>query len=473
MNIISSDVSVNLYLRHICIEIFGEDFQNDGDLKVVLVKENGEYSATATFAGYSSFATQKITFPSAKTCAVGKAIILLGMQMGYPSSPYGVLTGVRPVKIASGLIKTFGKDKCAELLEKEYFVKTEKISALIECADIDEQYRSCHNIKDVSLYFSIPFCPSRCNYCSFVSATTERQGGLISDYLQTLFFEMSEVGKIIDLNGLSVRSLYVGGGTPGILDEDQTYSLISQINSLFSLNSAVEFNFEIGRPETVTEKKLEILKNGGVSRISINTQSTDDSVLNTIGRRHTAKQYFDAVDLAQKIGFNSINTDLIAGLESDTFDTFKNSVDEVIQTGVDSITVHSLCLKKSARIKEDSGFSVYSKNVDKYIEYAKNNCISNGFLPYYLYRQKYSLGNHETLGYSRHKPSYYNIVMMNEIGNVIGMGAGATSRIAMKNKNLHFANYKYPHEYIRDTQKTIKELKDMNVSLNLLTGENS
>ena len=472
MNIIVNDASVELYIRHICIEIFQSDFYKDIDLTVNIIKDDDKYSASAHLLGHTSFSSQKISLPSAKTCAVGKAIILLGVKLGYSPSPYGVLTGVRPVKIASQLIKKFGKEECINLLKNEYFVKREKISSLIKCANVDKEYREEYNKNDVSLYLSIPFCPTRCNYCSFVSASTERQRALIPEYLKTLFCEMNEVERVVSENNLIVRSVYVGGGTPGILDESQTNSLISQINKLFVTDNCIEFNYEIGRPETVTREKLNVLKDGGVNRISINTQSTSNEVLKAIGRRHSSKQYFDAVVLSREIGFESINTDLIAGLEADTLNTFKKSVDEVICAGVNSITIHSLCLKKSSKIKDDASLSHFSKNIDEYIEYAKNNCISNGFEPYYLYRQKYSLGNHETVGYTKNKPSYYNIVMMNEIGSVIGMGAGATSRISLKNNNLHFANYKYPYEYIKDSDKFLKELYNMDTIFKTLTGEN-
>ena len=235
--------------------------------------------------------------------------------------------------------------------------------------------------------------------------------------------------------------------------------LTDVVTSEFNTFNLNEFTVEAGRPDTISEEKIEILKRSGVSRISVNCQTTNNDVLNAIGRKHTKEDFIYAFEAVKKYGFKTINTDIIAGLETERFESFKNTVDDVISLCPESITVHTLCLKKSSDIRFSGRTDVLSEDISGFINYSRKKCISEGYEPYYLYKQKYSVGNHENVGYCKEgHESYYNIAMMNEIETVFGVGAGATTKVTDINENgkiEHFENYKYPTEYIKDKSKLI------------------
>ncbi|MBQ9976648.1 MAG: coproporphyrinogen dehydrogenase HemZ [Clostridia bacterium] len=461
-----NEKSFKLYLEHIVKEVFSERFA-DELLDAYVKIENGFASAEVKLLKEIVSSRERISeHPSesiAVTCALGKCIIKLGRLFGGNSLPYGVLTGVRPLKLAKDICVHSGIESVIEGLEAKYLVRADKGELLSSCVKYDGVVNSLHKIKDVSLYVSIPFCPSRCSYCSFVSSSIESKQRLIPEYLKALFYEMECVSRLVSEFSLNIKSIYVGGGTPGILTEEYLKALLVQINKLFISDTVVEFSFELGRPDTVTERKLELLKQYGVDRICINTQTTNNAILEAIHRKHTAEQYFSAVELAKRFDFSSINTDLIAGLNGESLESFKKSLSEVISTGVDNVTVHTLCVKKSSSLRETYGTSLDYGDIDSLIEYSQKYCISKGFEPYYLYRQKYALGNHESVGWCKHgKYSHYNIAMMNEIETVIGMGAGATSRVVSisdSEKHHHFENFKYPDDYIRDHHKMLKQIE--------------
>ena len=458
--------AIRLYFKHITQEVFPERFMHEHEndvFKICIGEAESKVTAKASYLKHSvSIIENVLIHPSlstARSCAVGKCVLEIAKLLGYPPPPYGVLTGVRPLKIANEISHRFTQENLCDKLSGIYLVNTEKGELLNSCIKYDAYVRNNSFNNDVSLYVSIPFCPSRCNYCSFVSSSIESKKVLIPEYINLLANEINEVSKVIKEFGLNVKSIYIGGGTPGILDCHQLNFLLNKVSSEFLSDKTIEFCFEIGRPDTVTTEKLNILKFYGVNRICINTQTTNDEILEIIGRKHTASQYFNAIELAKKFAFDSINTDIIAGLTNETLESFKKTVDDVINIGVDNLTVHTLCIKKSADIKKTFATLTNSDYISEFLNYSKKACITSGFEPYYLYRQKYALGNHESVGYCKFgKFSYYNIAMMNEIQTVIGMGAGATSRIVSHNsgeKHSHFENYKYPQDYIRDLSKTI------------------
>lgn len=476
MNIVTNNENCRLYIRHILQEVFPQTFLNDNETTIFTVNLEESVvgvTANANLLGISIQETEPFSNHSspqtAKTCAIGKCIIKAAEQMGFSAPPYGVLTGVRPLKIANSVIDKFANSEFTKKMSEIYLVSEEKSELLRSCSHFDDIIRKSHSHKDISIYISIPFCPTRCNYCSFVSSAIERKAYLVPEYLERLFFELDSIKSIVDTHGLTVRSIYVGGGTPGILTSKQIYQLMSKIEQLFLNQGLLEITYEIGRPDTVTKEKLNILKSFGVERISINTQSTNNEILKRIGRAHTAQQYFDSMNMATAIGFDVINTDLIAGLNGESAKSFLKSINDVISSGANNITVHTLSVKKSADIS-NNGEQIYSADpIDEYINNSKNICISQGYQPYYLYRQKYALGNHESVGYCKDlKYSHYNIAMMNEIETVIGAGAGATSRVVGRcngSPNLHFENFKYPEDYIRDTSKMLSSVKGISEAI--------
>lgn len=418
-------------------------------VKAVITIDGKSYTCNEKFADHMNDRL-------ALTTAIGKAVIKYATRNGRPSAPYGVLTGVRPFKIAVDLLSHFDYDQVIKKLKNTYLVGDDKIELLLNIAMYDQKVKLEHKKNDVSVYVSIPFCPTRCNYCSFISSAAPSKLELIDAYVDDLVKEIDAVSALINKFSLNLKSIYIGGGTPTVLNKKLLNKLLKHIDSALPKENLNEYTLEAGRPDTIDTDKLNVMKGYGVTRTCVNCQSTNDDVLSAIGRAHTAEQFFKAFEDVRSYGFETVNTDIIAGLDTDSFDTFKKTVDEVISLSPESVTVHTLCVKKSATLKNANAFE-YNCNIDNYISYSKEACISAGLLPYYLYKQKYSIGNHENVGYClRSHECHYNIAMMNEIEHIIGVGAGATSRLVGVNahgKIEHFANYKYPTEYIGNFEK--------------------
>ena len=306
--------------------------------------------------------------------------------------------------------------------------------------------------KSVSIYISIPFCPSRCSYCSFVSHSIERAAELIPVYFDLLIKEMKRVAQSVKNLNLSVMTVYVGGGTPTTLNAEQLAILLNEIHKAFG-NEFCELTVEAGRPDTITYDKLAAIKNGGADRISINPQTMNDEVLKAIGRRHTAKQMTDAFELARKIGFENINTDLIAGLPSDTFESFQDTLEKVINLNPDSVTVHSLSLKRSSKIIKAGDTFSFEDGIlaQKSVDFAKRKLIDAKIIPYYMYRQSKTVGNLENVGYAKlGKEGLYNVYIMDETHTILACGASAVTKLKAfdDGKIERIFNYKYPYEYI-------------------------
>ena len=433
------DLLTDLYTRNIIAEHFPEYCFSETlniECHTVVVSTPGDVTATITVNGKTFRCTEAFSHHMnnrlATTCAIGKAVIQYAKSVSRQIAPYGVLTGVRPFKITVDLLSRYDYDEVINRLRNTYLVSDDKIDLLLNTAMYDQKIRMSHSKDDVSIYISIPFCPTRCNYCSFISSAAPSKLELLDTYIDELILEISSISELINRKKLTLKSIYIGGGTPTVLTAEQLKKLLSHIDNTLDKNSLVEFTLEAGRPDTINADKLDIMKQYGVTRICVNCQSTDNSVLKAIGRNHTAQGFFDAFELALDYGFDTINTDIIAGLD-----------------------------------ENDNGALL--KNIDEYIGYAKSACILEGFLPYYLYKQKYSIGNHENVGYCLNSHEcHYNIAMMNEIEHVFGIGAGATSKILGSNVNgkiEHFANYKYPTEYIGGFEKIANNISQMEALL--------
>lgn len=468
---VSGDFLTDLYAKNILSELFPDYcFSVEKNINCTVTTVSDECSVTAclTVNGKEYKVREKfenhLNARLAITTSVGKAIISYASSLSRVKPPYGVLTGVRPFKIAVDLLARFEYDQVIERLKQIYLVDNEKIELLLSAAMYDQKIRSAHHKNDASVYISIPFCPSRCNYCSFISSAAPSKLQLLDPYVDELIKEITLLSSIVERNDISLKSIYIGGGTPTILNPQQLKRLLSAISTAFQPSYLKEFTLEAGRPDTISREKLDIMKSFAVTRTCVNCQSTDDNVLAAIGRQHSAKDFFDAFELVREYDFETVNTDIIAGLDGDNFDSFKKTVDDVISLSPESITVHTLCVKKSSTIKTNDSANI-DKNIDDWIKYSKSECISGGFLPYYLYKQKYTVGNHENVGYCIHSHEcHYNISMMNEIENIFGIGAGATSRIVGCNTNgkiEHFSNYKYPTEYIGGFDKVSKNLNEI------------
>ncbi len=371
---------------------------------------------------------------------------------GYVPS-WGLLTGVRPSKLMNRLIEEKGENEAKKYFTEQLLVSEAKTQLAFDVAASQKQIFAENRSDSFSLYVSIPFCPSRCSYCSFVShsITSSNAKKLLEPYIENLVKEIILTGEYARENSLRLESVYFGGGTPGILSPEQSELLIDTIKNNYDMSFCREFTFESGRADTVTQEKLKTLKNCGVDRVSINPQTFDDKVLEAIGRKHTAQQVVDAFELARKTGFDSINMDLIAGLPGDTVDSFKRSVDKAIELGAENITVHALALKRSSNlVAKENAELAEDKTAAQMIEYSNRALAENGYIPYYMYRQSRCVGNLENVGWCLPgKECLYNVYMMEEIHTVLAVGAGAVTKLKAPGINHieRIFNYKYPYEY--------------------------
>ncbi|MBQ7792830.1 MAG: coproporphyrinogen dehydrogenase HemZ, partial [Clostridia bacterium] len=342
-------------------------------------------------------------------------------------------------------------------LEEVYFVSPEKGRIMELCANRVITFQKKLSPKQISLYINIPFCPSRCKYCSFTLAYLKPYSMLIDDYFKALLMELTGVLSAIKNCGLELYSIYMGGGTPTVLTENQLQQLLQVIEG--SSLSPKEFCVEAGRADTITEDKLRVLKAYGVDRISINPQSLNQKTLETIGRRHTVEEFYRAYEWSKKIGFETVNTDLIAGLTGESFSDFQYSLDEIVKLSPEHLTVHTLCKKRTSKLLEardtENGEAV--KQMLTYT-YEKLNSL---YEPYYIYRQKDATSSLENIGFMKNnKECAYNIFMMEEVSSVIAVGAGGTSKLvdfATKKPFAKLRTDKQPERYIRDIDSILRE----------------
>ncbi len=367
---------------------------------------------------------------------------------------WGILTGVRPSKLMMRHIEKSGEKAALEYFEKTLLVSPEKATLAKNVALKEKSIIRLSDDSSFSLYVSIPFCPTRCSYCSFVSHSvgTPSAKKLIPEYVNTLISELKLISKYAKENSLVLKSVYWGGGTPTTLDEGSLDKILTEIENDFDFSQCLEYTVEAGRPDTVTKEKLETLKRHGVMRVSINPQSFNDNVLNVVKRNHTVSDMLEKYSLAREVGFKSINTDLIAGLPTDTLLSFKNSVDTAISLAPENITVHTLALKRSSEIVTENEGDALNKSVtENMIKYAEKALYEAGYEPYYMYRQSKSLGNLENVGWCKKGfECVYNVFMMEECHTILSVGAGAVTKL-VKNGGEYIErifNHKYPFEYI-------------------------
>ena len=345
--------------------------------------------------------------------------------------PWGCLTGVRPTKLAYEILQEGEKlNSLSNFLQTKFFVSKPK--AELVCEILENQKGIVKDENLIDLYIHIPFCTTRCNYCSFLTGEIEKCSALVPVYMQCLIKEINAVKEIIKENNYSVKTIYVGGGTPTSLSASQ----LDIILSLVSDYNVSEFTVEAGRPDTITKEKLDVLKKNNVTRISINPQSFNDDVLVNIGRKHTVKDILKCFEMAKPYNFK-INMDFIAGLTGDNYNSFCSSIDKAIQLNPDNITVHTLAVKNGSRLKEKEQDNInYELDVSKMVEYAYNKLKQNNYSPYYMYRQKHMLNNLENVGYHKNNSQcIFNIDSMEEICSVVACGAGAISKRVFLNEN--------------------------------------
>lgn len=369
------------------------------------------------------------------------------------TQPWGILTGVRPVKLLRRLAEESSEEQAVKKFEKDFFVSNEKIALSRETEHNERNILELSKPESFSLYVGIPFCPSRCSYCSFVMASIERAEKLIEPYTKLLCEEIKRTAEIANKLGLRLETVYFGGGTPTTLSAEQLDTVLGTVNNSFDMSTCREFTVEAGRPDTIDIAKLFALKENKVDRISINPQTVNDEVLKTIGRKHTAQQFFDAFELARKCGFDNINTDLIAGLPTDTPESFKNSLDSIVRLNAECITVHTLCMKRASRLttEEVTLDLQQARDAREMLAYTQNILGQNEYIPYYMYRQSRMVGNLENVGWSKRGfESLYNVYVMDETHTILACGSGGVTKLKRNNPDYleRIFNFKYPYEYI-------------------------
>lgn len=365
---------------------------------------------------------------------------------------WGILTGVRPVRLCEqwrgqGLNET----EILKRMTQDYLVTEEKARLCLATGKAQEKLISLNTPDTFSLYIGIPFCPTRCLYCSFVSHAIDKAAKLVPDYVRLLCEELRHIAKIAKAAKLRLLTVYVGGGTPTTLTAIQLRQILSTVDEAFDMTDLLEYTVEAGRADTITAEKLETLRSFGVDRISVNPQSMNDDVLKAIGRSHTSKQVEESFYLARLSGFSCINMDLIAGLPTETAESFAKSLDKVLSLTPENVTIHALTVKRSSNLREQEGaFADANPAAAEMQAYAAKKLSDAGYFPYYLYRQKPTVQNLENTGYSRPRfEGVYNIYSMEDTHNILAAGAGGVSKLIRENGDIkRIFNYKYPYEYV-------------------------
>ena len=376
--------------------------------------------------------------------------------------PWGILTGIRPVKIVHTLLdKEMDEATIREILKEKYYIMDEKIDLALDIAKRERVFMYPIDENKVSLYVSIPFCPTRCYYCSFPANPLKTFGHLKSEYVQNLIQEIKGLAKIIKDTNKEIETLYIGGGTPTTLDEEEMDTLITALFKEMDLSNIKEFTVEAGRPDSITKGKLEVLKKHNVSRISINPQTMNDETLEKIGRDHKVSDIVDCFNMARQLGFDNINMDIILGLVDENLDMVRNTLEQIKKLSPESLTVHTLAIKRASNLKENlekyelTKYEEMIKMIDLSMEYAKDMELN----PYYMYRQKHMLGNLENIGYA--KEGYeciYNIQIMEEKQSNYAVGAGSISKFVYVDEDRieRVDNVKNVEQYIDRVDEMIE-----------------
>lgn len=382
--------------------------------------------------------------------AAGKAFLECGKKLFGFELPWGQLTGIRPAKRALGFLENGATEsEVKEIFKNDYSVSDEKINMCLDIATRQREILTDVTENDCSLYVAIPFCPTRCDYCSFVSYSGPKLFSLIPSYVDMLLEDVKLTASLVKKSGMRLTSVYIGGGTPTTLDPLDITRLLKTINESFDMSRVREYTLESGRPDTITHEKFDAAKSCGITRVSINPQTLNEQVLMNIGRHHTVKQFFEAYEIAKKYDFE-INTDLIAGLPNDTFESFEKTLSDIIALDPDNITVHTMSIKNAAALRSENLYDPKGEMAKKCVSFAYNELAKNKYSPYYLYRQKNTVGNAENCGYSKKgKECLYNIMTMEDRNTVFACGASALTKIVIGGRIERFAFPKYPFEYLQ------------------------
>ncbi len=423
-----------------------DDFIN---VYVEIVFKGKSYIGDFSFP-FSSCETDKKIIKKNYTCSVTKAFCKTAQNIRNVNLPWGVMSGIRPAKVVRQYREEgYNDDEIKKILSDLYNLSEEKINLSMTVADNEKRILSMIGKNSVSLYIGIPFCPTRCLYCSFVSTDIRKSGKYMDKFSDLLCEEIKKTSEILKKCGFYVENIYIGGGTPTTLSCYNLKKIFDALDKYIISDKLREFTLEAGRPDTITKEKLELSKSYGVNRISINPQTMNDVTLKKIGRCHQSAMIKDAYKIARDCGFDCINMDLIAGLPDESFEMFKYSLDEVIKMNPENITVHSMCVKKAAALRFSDVELTKAREMNKMLSYTQKCMKDCNKEPYYMYRQKNISGNLENVGYApKDKMSFYNINIMEEAQTIIALGGGAVTKVVIGDRIERIFNFKDPYEYI-------------------------
>ncbi len=452
-------------------------------LQMALFPENPEGTAvSALFRGKTWLtATAKITLNGKTVSAVRRlkadeetvrlrrrilqqSYYLAAIQLLDRKPAWGALAGVRPTKITTKHLLEGGTPASADRLMRDvYYVTPERRHLAVDCSESTVKAVSLMDKDDLSVYVGIPFCPTRCSYCSFVSRTVGKKTDLLDKYLAALEREIQITARLMKESGKHLLTLYIGGGTPSILSTPQMIHLLDTLRESFDFSRCIEFTVEGGRPDTLDLEKLRAIREHGADRMSINPQTMEDSVLRACGRPHTGADVIRAYRQAEEAGFSAINMDLIAGLPTDNFDGFRRSLDAVASLNPANITVHTLALKKGADLFEKREGLSTAEEVSRMVDYSNAALRNLSYKPYYLYRQKYMSGSFENVGWSREGlDCLYNIYMMEELHTIVSLGGGGMNKVNLPDGTLQrFHNPKFPEQYIEMIDSVCRQKEEL------------
>ena len=416
----------------------------------------------AVFTGRAAVAKSRLASQLERQKRVQRILKLAfyraALRSGLEPLVWGALTGIRPGKLLSNLLETgMGDKRAVSTFMRDNFVSPERALLCLHTAHAGLDCQKSLAPRDVCLYVGIPFCPTRCSYCSFVSQSVQKSMGLIPDFLEALYLEIDETARVMKECKLRPIAVYLGGGTPTTLSAEQLESLCARLETAFDLSAVREYTVEAGRPDTITAKKLAVLKKFSVDRVSVNPQSMHDEVLAAIGRKHSAQDVVRALNLVREAGGFAVNMDLIAGLPLDNPARFSESLETVLQLNPENITIHTLALKKGSRIMLGETPRPSASQVGQMIDEANSKLFAANYLPYYLYRQKYMSGGFENVGWQRNgTENIYNICIMEELCSIISLGGGASTKLCLGQGRIERVfNPKYPAEYIGGIEKVL------------------
>lgn len=394
-----------------------------------------------------------------KLCSriIKTAFYRAAIKSGHERPAWGMLTGVRPGKLFREELEGKSVSEALKQFIADYDVSEPRALLCRDTSLFTNRVIESLEKQDICLYVGIPFCPTRCSYCSFVSQSVEKSMKLIPPFMDALMQEIDAAAQAVNKLGLRIISIYMGGGTPTTLSAYELNRLCSRLEERFDLSHLREYTVEAGRPDTITEEKIRVLRAHGVDRISVNPQTMSDEVLNVIGRKHSAQDILDALKIVRSVGGMAVNMDLIAGLPADSAEGFEKTLDTVIALEPENITVHTLSLKKGSRITLEGSPLPSAEEVGQMLDTAQEKLRRGGWEPYYLYRQKFMSGGFENVGWAKPgSENIYNVCIMEELCSIAALGGGGSTKLIAPDggRSIRYFAPKYPSEYISGISKT-------------------